>query len=98
MEEETPFAKDFMLSRRFILVTCPLCDDDSRCKSCSAWQAFIFRPTIVDLIYLKNHYFVDYDTDMIILVSEFDRAHGKEAPLILERVGLTEIFDFYRNK
>lgn len=81
--------------KRFMQVYCIQCIFSKPCKSCAAWQYFLFKPQLNYFIDLKQKYMPNFETDMCILVKQFYILHEDRAPNILSSLGLKELFDNY---
>lgn len=81
--------------KRFMQVSCIDCILSKPCKSCAAWQYFLFTPKLNYFIELKQRYMPNFETDMCVLVKQFYIVHEDRAPYILSSLGLKELFDNY---
>lgn len=82
-------------TNRFMIVSCIECYLDVKCRSCCAWQYFLYFPRTTTFIDLKNNYMDNFETDMIILKKQFYILYEDRASDILTRIGLKELFDNY---
>lgn len=78
-----------------MIVSCINCLFDKKCKSCIAWQYFLYFPRPTTFLDLKNNYMENFETDMVILVKQFYTLYVDKAPDILIKIGLKELFDNY---
>lgn len=86
------------MTENFIMVSCLSCfDKDQKCKSCQAWQYFLFNPSIPAFIDLRKRYMVNVELDMPILIFQFDQKWGDRSADILRKVGLKDFFDGFRD-